>query len=91
MQTKERGKHDILPVAGASLDHALVPVMWPRNSDADMRRDGSATPPRVHIPPSMSAEECTAHRDSVVDQRSARAINNVHVSTQNIATWDTEP
>ena len=66
MQTKERGKHDILPVAGASLDHALVPVMLPRNSDADMRRDGSATPPRVHIPPSMSAEECTARQDSLL-------------------------
>jgi hypothetical protein len=58
------GKHDILPVAGAILDHARVPVMLPRQSDADMRRDGSTTARRVPDPPSMSAEECTAPQDS---------------------------
>ena len=40
------GKHDILPVAGAILDHARMPVMLPRQSDADMRRDGSTTAQR---------------------------------------------
>ena len=57
------GKHDILPVAGAMLDHARVPVMLPRQSDADMRRDGSTTAKTVANPPSMSAEECTAQHD----------------------------
>ena len=54
------GKHDILPVAGAILDHARMPVMLPRQSDADMRRDGSTTAQTVPNLPSMSAEECTA-------------------------------
>ena len=40
------GKPDILPVAGAILDHARVPVMLPRQSDADMRHDGSRVAPR---------------------------------------------
>lgn len=70
MQTKDRGKHDILPVAGDRQDHALVPVTLPRPSDADMRRDGSAIPQRVQIPTSMSAEECTAHQNSAADQAS---------------------
>lgn len=61
MQTKESGKHDILPVAGASLDHARVPVTMPRESDADMCRDGSTTAQTVQNQPSMSPEECTAH------------------------------
>lgn len=39
MQTKDGGKHDILPVAGRP-DHAGLPVMMPRESDPDMRRDG---------------------------------------------------
>ena len=43
MQTKDDGKHAILPVAGAILDHARMPVMLPRQSDGDMRRDGSTT------------------------------------------------
>jgi hypothetical protein len=60
----ERGKHVILPVAGAILDHARMPVTSPRRSHADMRRDGSTTAPTVLNPPSMSAEDCTAHRDS---------------------------
>ena len=58
------GKREILLVAGAMLDHAPVPVMLPRQSDADMRRDGSATAKTVPNPQSMSAEECTAQRDS---------------------------
>ena len=32
-----------------------------RETDADMRRDGSRTAQSVETPPSMSAEECTAH------------------------------
>lgn len=39
-----------------------MPVMLPRESDADMRRDGSATAETVPTQPSMSAEECTAHQ-----------------------------
>lgn len=45
MQTKDDGTHVILPVAGrrmASLDHAGMPVMMPRESDGEMRRDGSS-------------------------------------------------
>ena len=66
------GKHDILPVAGAILDHARVPVTLPRHSDADMRRDGSTTAPTVPTQPSMSAEECTAHQDSLAASASTR-------------------
>jgi|JQGF01.1.fsa_nt_gi hypothetical protein len=36
-----------------------------RETDADMRRDGSRTAQSVETPPSMSAEECTAHQDSM--------------------------
>ena len=39
--------------------------MLPRETDADMRRDGSRTAQSVETPPSMSAEECTAHQDSM--------------------------
>ncbi|MBA4010954.1 MAG: hypothetical protein C0481_03735 [Phenylobacterium sp.] len=69
---QESGKHDILPVAGAIQDHAGVPVMLPRETDADMRRDGSSTAQSVETPPSMSAEECTAHQDSAADQAPGR-------------------
>ena len=40
MQTKDDGKHAILPVA-RSRDHAGMPVTLPRESDGKMRRDGS--------------------------------------------------
>ena len=40
MQTKDDGKHAILPVAGQP-DHAGMPVTLPRESDDNMRRDGS--------------------------------------------------
>jgi hypothetical protein len=40
VQTKDDGKHDILPVA-RSRDHAGMPVTLPRESDGKMRRDGS--------------------------------------------------
>jgi len=39
VQTKDGGKHAILPVAGQP-DHAGVPAYLPRESDTDMRRDG---------------------------------------------------
>ena len=68
VQILECGKHDILPVAGASLDHARVPVTLPRDSDADMRLDGSTTAQTVQNQPSMSADECTAHRNLDVDE-----------------------
>jgi hypothetical protein len=42
VQTKDDGKHDILPVAKRS-DHAGLPVMMPRDSDGKLRRDGSET------------------------------------------------
>ena len=42
MQTKDDGKHDILPVAERS-DHAGLPVMMPRDSDGKLRCDGSET------------------------------------------------
>ena len=66
------GKHDILPVAGAILDHARMPVTSPRQSHADMRRDGSTTAQAVLNPPSMSAEDCTAHQDSQPKDGSTR-------------------
>ena len=47
MQTKDGGKHDILPVAGRP-DHAGLPAYLPRKSDADMRRDGPG--PCAHAP-----------------------------------------
>jgi hypothetical protein len=46
----ESGKHVILPVAGAILDHARMPVTMPRQSHADMRRDGSTTAQTVPPP-----------------------------------------
>ena len=63
------GKHAILPVAGAILDHARMPVTMPRQSHADMRRDGSTTAQTVPNPPSMSAEDCTAHQDFAARRR----------------------
>ena len=78
MQTKESGKPDILPVAAVRPDHARVPVMLPRESDADMRRDGGTTA-RWSLEPSTSPEECTArqhldprpdrHRRSIAGKR----------------------
>ena len=41
-----------------------MPATSPRQSHADMRRDGSTTAQTVLNPPSMSAEDCTAHQDS---------------------------
>ena len=41
----EDGKYDILPVAGQKPDHAGAPVMLPRESDCDVRRDGSSAAP----------------------------------------------
>jgi hypothetical protein len=40
VQTKDDGKHAILPVAERS-DHARMPVTMPRDSDGKMRRGGS--------------------------------------------------
>ena len=57
------GKREILLVVGAMLDHAPVPVMLPRQSDADERRDGSKTAKTLANAPSMSPEECTAQHD----------------------------
>jgi len=89
MQTMDDGKHDILPVAGAILDHARVPVMLPRQSDADMRRDGSTTAKTVPIPPSMSAEECTAHQDSQTGDGSTGWLGNERAVSQISASPDT--
>ena len=85
----ECGKHDILPVAGAILDHARVPVMLPRQSDADMRRDGSTTAQTVPIPPSMSAEECTAHQDQRAGTGSTRWCSGGRPVSRNSASSDT--
>ena len=73
----ESGKHVILPVAGAILDHARMPVTSPRQSHADMRRDGSTTAQTVLNPPSMSAEDCTAHQDSQPGDGSARRARRI--------------
>ena len=84
----ESGKHVILPVAGAILDHARMPVTSPRQSHADMRRDGSTTAQTVPNPPSMSAEDCTAHQDSRPGDRSARrrAASHNSASSDTLAT-----
>src|SRR4030081_1223257 len=42
VQTKDDGKHAILPVPERP-EHARVPVMMPRESDGKLRRDGSET------------------------------------------------
>jgi hypothetical protein len=69
MQTKESGKPDILPVAGQSPDHAVVPVMLPRDSDANMRPgEGAAAYADRKTP--VSTDECTAHQDSHAAQGS---------------------
>jgi len=88
MQTMESGKHVILPVAGAILDHARMPVTSPRQSHADMRRDGSTTAQTVLNPPSMSAEDCTAHQDSRPGDGSARrrAASHNSASSDTLAT-----
>ena len=62
VQIMDCGKHDILPEAASELDLARVPVTMPRDSDADMRLDGSTTAQPVQNKPSMSADECTAHQ-----------------------------
>jgi len=82
------GKHDILPVAGAILDRVQAPVMRPRQSDADMRRDGSTTAQTVPSPPSMRAEECTAPQDSQAENRSTRWWSNERRVSQNSASPD---
>ncbi len=54
MQTKDDGKHDILPVATRVLtrwNHARVPVMMPRESDGKMRLDGSTAAQTRHKHP----------------------------------------
>ena len=83
------GKHDILPVAGAILDHARVPVMLPRQSDADMRRDGSTTAQTVPNPPSMSTEECTAPQDSQAGNGSTSWLSRKRIISYNSANSDT--
>src|SRR5271166_6184864 len=83
------GKHDILPVAGAILDHARVPVMLPRQSDADMRRDGSTTAQTVPNPPSMSAEECTAPQNSQTGIGPTRWLSRERIVSYNSANSDT--
>ena len=84
----ESGKHVILPVAGAILDHARMPVTSPRQSHADMRRDGSTTAQTVLNPPSMSAEDCTAHQDSQPGDGSTRrrAASHNSASSDTLAT-----
>lgn len=82
MQTRIDGTHDILPVAGSPTavpDHARLLVMWPRESDGKMRRDGSdaargqpqhpvAERGRVHGAPELSPRmvERIADKISVV-------------------------
>jgi hypothetical protein len=85
----ESGKHVILPVAGAILDHARMPVTSPRQSHADMRRDGSTTAQTVLNPPSMSAEDCTAHQDSRPGDGSARRPVRRRAASHNSASSDT--
>ena len=48
MQTKDGGKHAILPVAGQP-DHAGVPAYLPRESDTDMRRDGPGRTAQIPV------------------------------------------
>lgn len=62
MQTKDDGKHDILPVAVHVMtcrDHAGVPVMLPRDSDGRVRRDGSEG----------ARAQAPGHANDAVDER----------------------
>jgi hypothetical protein len=63
VQTRNDGKHDILPAA-AFADRAGLPVMMLRRSDGKVRRDGSSAALVQPQPPSTSAEDCTAHQTS---------------------------
>jgi hypothetical protein len=78
VQTKDDGKHAILPAAERS-DRARVPVMMPRDSDGKMRRGGSKAARtqhphpvdergRVHGVPELSAkaDKSVAGKISVV-------------------------
>ena len=72
MQINDDGTHAILPVAThfkCTVDHAGVPVMWLRHADGKLRRDGIPAAPLPccsDLTPSVSAEECTAHGDSLL-------------------------
>ena len=69
VQINDDGTHAILPVAmhfRCTLDHARMPVMWLRRSDGKLRRDGSRAVSQQPDTPSVSAEDCTAHRDSLL-------------------------
>jgi hypothetical protein len=59
-----------------------MPVMLPREFDADMRRDGSMTGQPVQNQPSMSAEECTACQDYVTGNGFASARDGSNLSSQ---------
>jgi hypothetical protein len=59
-----------------------MPVMLPREFDADMRRDGSMTSQPVQNQPSMSAEECTACQDPVTGNGLASARDGSNLSSQ---------
>jgi hypothetical protein len=86
----ECGKHDILPEAGADPDLARVPVTMPRDSNADMRRDGSMTAQPVQTKPSMSADECTAHqtlKPNAEPQMDRRKIAPCRVPASNRVIW----
>src|SRR5271165_6760401 len=83
--TMECRKRDILPVAGAILDHPRADVMRPRQSDPDMRRDGSTTAQTVPHPPSISAKECTAHRDTQAGDGTTGWFNNERTVSQSSA------
>lgn len=57
MQTQGGGKHDILPVARATVTTRECMWMMPRDPDADMCPGANALP--------VSTEECMAHQSHV--------------------------
>ena len=69
MQNKDDGTHAILPVAThfkCNLDHDGVSVMWLVTPMENCAATASLLPCCSESMPSMSAEECTAHRDSLL-------------------------
>jgi len=83
VQTWYDAKHDVLPAA-AQANRARMPVMMLRLTDRVMRLDGSLAGashgPVLNIP-SMSAEECTAHR------RTGLCRNGDLVCATNAVAW----
>lgn len=71
MQTRNDGTRVILPAAASLLrlpDRARLPVTLLRQTDGKLRHDGSSAAFVQPQHPSQSAEDCTAHRNSMPER-----------------------